>query len=103
MKDNEKLELVLERFYQRFNKFNTKVLKKIGESIKEIGQVSASEAHQLGQELKYGVMLDDLLKELSRISGQSVLDVDKLLDNVAKEHVDFAEKYYEAKNKEFTP
>ena len=103
MKDNEKLELVLERFYQRFNKFNTKVLKKIGESIKEIGKVSPSEAYQLGQELKYGVMLDDLLKELSRISGQSVLDVDKLLDNVAKENVDFAEKYYEAKNKEFTP
>ena len=103
MKDNEKLELVLERFYQRFNKFNTKVLRKIGESIKEIGKVSPSEAYQLGQELKYGVMLDDLLKELSRISGQSVLDVDKLLDNVAKENVNFAEKYYEAKNKEFVP
>lgn len=103
MKDNEKLELVLERFYQRFNKFNTKVLKKIGEAIKQVGEITPSQAYQLGQELKYGVMIDDLLKELSRISGQSVLDVDKLLDNVAKENVDFAEKYYEAKNKEFTP
>lgn len=103
MKDEKKLDLVLERFYQRFNKYNTKVLKKIGEAIKQIGEVSPSQAYQLGQELKYGIELDDLLEELAQISGKSVLDVDKLLDNVAKENVDFAEKYYEAKNKEFTP
>ena len=101
MQDNEKLDLVLERFYQRFNKYNTKVLKKIGEAIKKIGEVSPSEVYQLGQELKYGIELDDLLNELSRISGQSVLDVDRLLDRVAEENVDFAEKYYKAKNKEF--
>lgn len=102
MKDNEKLDLILERFYQRFNKYNTKVLKKIGEAIKQIGEVSPSKAYQLGQELKYGIELDNLLDELARISGKSVLDVDKLLDRVAEENVDFAEKYYKAKDKEFT-
>ena len=101
MKDEKKLDLVLERFYQRFNKYNTKVLKKIGEAIKQIGEVSPSQAYQLGQELKYGIELDDLLEELAQISGKSVLDVDKLLDRVAEENVDFAEKYYKAKNKEF--
>lgn len=101
MQDNEKLDLVLERFYQRFNKCNTKVLKKIGEAIKQIGEVSPSEVYQLGQELKYGMELDDLLEELARISGKSVLDVDRLLDRVAEENMDFAEKYYKAKNKEF--
>lgn len=101
MKDNEKLDLILERFYQRFNKYNTKVLKKIGNAIKQIGEVSPSEAYQLGQKLKYGMELDDLLDELARISGKSVLDVDRLLDRVAEENIDFAEKYYKAKNKEF--
>lgn len=101
MQDNEKLDLVLERFYQRFNKYNTKVLKKIGEAIKQIGEVSPSEVYQLGQQLKYGIELDELLDELARISGKSVLDVDRLLDRVAEENVDFAEKYYKAKNKEF--
>lgn len=102
MKDNEKLDLILERFYQRFNKYNTKVLKKIGEAIKQIGEVSPSQAYQLGQQLKYGVELDNLLSELSKISGQSILDVKKLFDRVAEENVDFAEKYYKAKDKEFT-
>lgn len=102
MKDNEKLDLILERFYQRFNKYNTKVLRKIGEAIKQIGEVSPSKAYQLGQQLKHGVELDVLLSELSKISGQSILDVKKLFDRVAEENVDFAEKYYKAKNKEFT-
>lgn len=102
MKDNEKLDLILERFYQRFNKYNTKVLKKIGEAIKQIGEISPSKAYQLGQQLKYGVELDNLLNELSKISGQSILDVKQLFDKVAEENVDFAEKYYKAKDKEFT-
>lgn len=102
MKDNEKLDLILERFYQRFNKYNTKVLKKIGEAIKQIGEMPPSKAYQLGQQLKYGVELDNLLSELSKISGQSILDVKQLFDKVAEENVDFAEKYYKAKDKEFT-
>ena len=30
MKDDKKLELLLERFYQRYNKYNTKVLQVLG-------------------------------------------------------------------------
>lgn len=101
MKDNEKLDLVLERFYQRFNKYNTKVLQAIGQAIKEIGEVSPSQVYQLGQELKYGIELDDLLNELFEISERSIVDISKLFDKVAEENVDFAEKYYKAKNKEF--
>jgi hypothetical protein len=64
--------------------------------------VSPNKAYQLGQQLKYGVELDNLLSELSKISGQSILDVKQLFDKVAEENVDFAEKYYKAKGKEFT-
>ena len=101
MQDGEKLDVILERFYQRFNKYNTKVLKKIGEAIKKIGEVSPSEAYQIGQQLKMGIEIDDLLEELSRLSGKSVLEVDKLLEHVAEENVDFSEKYYKAKGKDF--
>ena len=38
---------------------------------------------------------------LSKLSAKSVEDVQKTLDYVAKENVDFAEVYYKAKNKEF--
>ena len=51
MKDDKKLELLLERFYNRFNQYNTKVLEKLGESIKKFDGVSPSTAHKIAQEL----------------------------------------------------
>jgi hypothetical protein len=102
MQDNEKLDKILERYYNRFNKFNTKVLKKLGNAIKQFDGVSPSEAYRIAQELKYNNFeINDLLNELSQISGKSVEDIDKLFNEVAKENVNFAETYYKAKNKEF--
>lgn len=101
MQDNEKLDKTLELFYNRFNKFNTKVLKKLGNIIKQFDGVSPSQAYQISQELKLGYDLNKLLLELSQISGKSIQDISKLFDKVAEENVNFAESYYKAKNQEF--
>ena len=101
MKDDKKLELLLERFYQRYNKYNTKVLEKMGEAIKKFDGVSPTVAHQIAQELKYGTDIDELIAELSRLSGKSIKDIEEAFDLVAKENVEFAEVYAKAKNMEF--
>lgn len=101
MKDDKKLELLLERFYNRFNQYNTKVLEKLGEAIKKFDGVSPSMAHQIAQELKYGTDIEDLIAELSRLSGKSIKDIEEAFDIVAEENVSFAEVYAKAKNMEF--
>ena len=101
MKDDKKLELLLERFYNRFNQYNTKVLEKMGESIKKFDGVSPTVAHQIAQELKYGTDIDDLIAELSELSGKSIKDIRESFDLVAEENVAFAEVYAKAKNMEF--
>ena len=101
MKDDKKLELLLERFYQRYNKYNTKVLEKMGEAIKKFDGVSPSVAHKIAQELKYGADIDDLMADLSELSGKSIKDIEEAFDLVAEENVEFAEVYAKAKNKEF--
>lgn len=101
MKDDKKLELLLERFYNRFNQYNKKVLEKLGEAIKKFDGVSPSMAHKIAQELKYGTDIDDLMAELSRLSGKSIKDIEEAFDLVAKENVAFAEVYAKAKNMEF--
>ena len=101
MKDDKKLELLLERFYNRFNQYNTKVLEKLGEAIKKFDNVSPAVAHQIAQELKYGTDIDDLIAELSRLSGKSIKDIEEAFDLVAEENVAFAEVYAKAKNMEF--
>lgn len=101
MKDDKKLELLLERFYNRFNQYNTKVLEKLGETIKKFDGVSPTTAHKIAQELKYGTDIDDLMAELSQLSGKSIKDIEKSFDLVAEENVAFAEVYAKAKNMEF--
>lgn len=103
MNDEKRLDAVLERFYNQFNKYNTKVLKKLGEAIKQFDGLTPSEAHKLAQELKYSTEIDQLLNELSQLSGKSVQEINELLDKVAKENVGFAEAYYEVKGKKFIP
>ena len=103
MKDEKKLDLVLERFYNRYNKFNTKVLETLGETIKQFDGLTPSEAHKLSQTLKYNTEIDQLLNELSRLSGKSVQELDELFDRVAKENVGFAEEYYLIQGKDFIP
>lgn len=101
MKDDKKLELLLERFYNRFNQYNTKVLEKLGEAIKKFDGISPSTAHKIAQELKYGTDIDDLIAELSQLSGKSIKDIEEAFDLVAEENVEFAEVYAKAKNIEF--
>ena len=101
MKDDKKLELLLERFYNRFNKYNTKVLEKMGDAIKKFDGISPTVAHQIAQELKYGTAIDDLMTELSKLSGKSIKDIEEAFDLVAEENVAFAEVYAKAKNMEF--
>ena len=101
MKDDKKLELLLERFYNRFNTYNTKVLKKLGEAIKKFDGISPTNAHKIAQQLKYGTDINDLIAELSQLSGKSIKDIEEAFDLVAKENVAFAEVYAKAKNMEF--
>ena len=99
--NDKKIDATLEKFYNRYNKYNTKVLETLGNVIKQFDGLTPSQAHQLAQELRIGYDLNELQLELSRISGKSVEDVNKLLDKVAKENVEFSEVYYKAKNKEY--
>ena len=101
MQDEKKLDVVLERFYNRYNKYNTKVLETLGNVVKQFDGLTPSQAHQLSQELKLGYDVNELMLELSKISGKSIEEIDKLFDKVAKENVEFSETYYKAKNKEY--
>lgn len=101
MQDEKKLDTILEKFYNRYNKFNTKVLQKLGNVVKQFDGISPTNAHVLAQELKMGYDVNELLLELSKISGKSVQDIEVLFDKVAEENVEFSEVYFKAKNKEF--
>ena len=95
--NNDKLELALERFVRRFEEFNTKVLEEFGKTISKFEGLTASQAHKLAQQMKNGRDIDKILADLERISESSRKDIEDLLEITAKENIDFANTYYEAK------
>lgn len=100
---NEKqLDKVLERYYNRYNKYNEKVLKELGATVKQIGKLKPSEVYRLSQQIKYSERIDDLINELADITDKSAKDIEKLFEKFAEENVEFSKVYYEAKDKPYT-
>ena len=95
--NNDKLNLALERFVRRFEEFNIEVLEEFGKTISKFEGLSVSEAHKLAQQLKNGRDIEKILADLERISELSRKDIEDLLEITAKENIDFANTYYEAK------
>lgn len=100
MIDEKLQEQLLKVFEERFQNYNTKVLEELGKVIKQFQDLTPSQAYQLSQQLKYNTTVNDLLNELSKISGMSVEDLKKVLENVAKENLGFADVYYKAQGLE---
>lgn len=95
--NNDKLELAIEKFVQRFEKFNTEVLEEFGKTISKFDGLTATQAHKIAQQLKNGRDIDKILNDLERISESSRKDIEDLLEITAKENIAFANTYYEAK------
>lgn len=101
MLTNEELEILQERFYNRFNKYNTEVLQKLGETIKMFEGLTPSQAHVLQMELKQGLEINKLVNKLSELTNKSVIEIYDIFEEVAKKNVNFSEVYYKARNMEF--
>ena len=103
MLDENKADKLLERFYNRFNKYNSQVLEEFGKIFKQFDGLTPTEAHKLAQELKYNATLDNLANELSKITEKSLQDIYDMFDKVAENNLEFAKVYYEAKEVDFIP
>lgn len=100
MISEELQEKLLSVFDKRFQDYNTKVLEELGNVIKQFKDLTPSQAYKLSQQLKYNTTINDLLDELSKISGLSVKDLKVILEKVAKENIGFADVYYKARGLE---
>ena len=80
---------------------NQYVVERICKRIKEVGSISASDAHRLKTAIEYaGADLQAIQKELERITGMNAKELDKMFEDVAAENVDFANTYYKARGME---
>lgn len=80
---------------------NQYVVERICKRIKEVGSISASDAHRLKSAIEYaGADLQAIQKELERITGLNAKELEAMFEGVAAENVDFANTYYKARGME---
>ena len=103
MLNENQLELLPERIYQRLNDINTEYIKSIGGVIKEIGELRPSDVHKIQQMYRYGSNVDDIVNKLAKASEKNIAEIYEIFDIVAKENYDYSQPFYEAKGKVFIP
>lgn len=103
MLNENQLELLPERIYQRLNAINAEYLESIGGVIKEIGELRPSDVHKIQQMRRYGSNVNDIANKLAKASDKNVAEIYEIFDIVAKENYNYAEPFYKAKGKAFIP
>lgn len=103
MLSEELIDKVVERLVRRIEKGNEYVLEEIGNTIKQFGEITPSQAQELAQILKYGGRYDKIAKRLAEITELNVKDIYKIFEEVAKNDYRFAKQFYEYKSIKYIP
>lgn len=95
--------LIIERIIQRQIKTNERVLKEIGKIIREIGELTPSEAYIVLQQVKYGDTLQRIVKILAKNSQLTEVEIYKMLENEAKTNLALKEALFKANKVDYIP
>ena len=95
--NEDEINALADIFQDRFDKANRKILEYIGLRLKEIGELTPSQARKIQQMYKYGEDLDTITQYLAEVSRQSIDDIEALYEKVAEEGYDWSKPFYEAK------
>ena len=93
--------MIEERLYNRIYKTQERILREIGETLKEIKQLRPSDIYRIKQLLLYGVKKDEILKVLADSMGETLYDTAQYLNEYAKRDYNFAKVYYDERGVPF--
>ena len=103
MLNEEVIDNLVDVLVRRIEKVNTYTLKKIGEVLKQLGDVPPSRAYDLAMILKYGGDYDSIVKELAKVTELNEKDIEKMFKEVAKKNLVFAKQFYEYRDMKYIP
>lgn len=103
MLSEEALERLSERLVNRIEELNYFMIKKLGEQIVDIGQLTPSQLQQVLQSVKYGNNINEIINKIAEITDKNVKDIYEIFEEVAKKSQNFAKQFYEYKEIEFIP
>lgn len=103
MINENQIEFLTERLVERINKANIFFYKKIGSALKQIKELTPSQAHQLVEILKYGGNYEEIVRQIAKYTDLNIQDIDNIFNSYAKRDQLFYEKFYKYRNIPFVP
>lgn len=103
MLNNEQEEKLVQILIDRINALNEDIMTLIGNRIKEIGEMTPTQVHQINQMLMYNTDIKEIVEKLAEVSGMNVNDIYSLFEYSAKTNQDFAKQFYKARGISYIP
>ena len=103
MYDKEKAEQYASIIFNRLNAFEQDTLEKIGKRIKKIGSMSAFDQQAIKNMADISRDMDEITKELARITELNIEDVQRIYTQVVEESGQSYKPLYDFRNMEFVP
>ena len=103
MLNSNQEEQLVQLLIDRINALNEDILEIIGNRIKEIGEMTPTQVHQINQMLMYNTDIKEIVEKLAEVSGMNVNDIYSLFEYSAKTNQDFARQFYKARGINYIP
>ena len=91
---DSQIDALIEIFQQRMQKVVDEYLTRMGQQIREIGEIIPSAQTRLIQLKKLGANVEYIQREIAYVADASIEDVARIFEAIAKENARFAEAYF---------
>ena len=103
MLNNEQEEKLVQILIDRINALNEDILTIIGNRIKQIGELTPTQVHQIQQMLMYDTDIDTIVQKLAEVTNMNVNDIYNMFEYSVKTNQDFARQFYKARGISYIP
>lgn len=103
MLNNEQEEKLVQILIDRINALNEDILTIMGNRIKQIGELTPTQVHQIQQMLMYDTDIDTIVKKLAEVTNMNINDIYNMFEYSAKTNQDFAKQFYKARGISYIP
>lgn len=103
MLNNEQEEKLVQILIDRINALNEDILTIIGNRIKQIGELTPTQVHQIQQMLMYNTDINTIVQKLAEVTNMNVNNIYNMFEYSAKTNQDFAKQFYRARGIEYIP
>ena len=103
MLNNEQEEKLVQILIDRINALNEDILTIIGNRIKQIGELTPTQVHQIKQMLMYDTDINTIVQKLAEVTNMNVNDIYNMFEYSAKTNQDFARQFYKARGISYIP